>query len=160
MVIPSDKDFSLYFDKTLRFLSFRPRSEQEIKEYLLRKSCSLELIEEIIAKLKHLNFINNEEFARSWIQSRTGFRPEGRALILMELRKKGISKEIIDKVFPEERPVSQENMLAEKLALKKLERIKSLPYLEQKKKLYNALSQRGFSFDIVSKTVDKLLKKE
>ena len=47
-----------------------------------------------------------------------------------------ISKEIIDKVFPEERLAVQENMLAEKLVFKKLERIKSLPYLEQKKKLY------------------------
>lgn len=153
-------DFPIYFDKVLTFLSFRSRSELEIKEYLLRKSCSLELIEEIIAKLKHLNFINDEEFARSWIQSRTGFRPEGRALILMELRKKGISKDIIDKVFPEERPASQENMLAEKLALKKLERIKNLPFLEQKKKLYSFLSQKGFSFDVIFTIVDKLLKKE
>ncbi len=153
-------DFIIIFDKVLKFLSFRSRSELEIKEYLLRKSCSLELIEEIIAKLKHLNFINDEEFARSWIQSRTGFRPEGRALILMELRKKGISKDILDKVFPEERPASQENMLAEKLALKKLERIKNLPFLEQKKKLYSSLSQKGFSFDVIFTIVDKLLKKE
>lgn len=155
-----NEDFSEIFDKVLKFLSFRPRSEQEIREYLLRKACSLEMIEEITAKLKRLNFLNDEDFARFWIQSRTGFRPEGRSLVLMELRKKGIAKEIIDKVFPEERLSSQEGMLAEKLARKKLERVKSLPLLEQKKKLYGTLSQRGFSFEVISATVDKLLKKE
>ena len=155
-----ESEFSLVFDKVLRFLSFRPRSEFEINEYMLRKEVGGETREMVLEKLKNLNLIDDEAFARQWIEFRTHGRPEGKTLIKMELRRKGVDKEIIDKLLSEERGSASEKILAEKYGRAKLKRFKNLPALEAKRKLYSALMMRGFSGETVREVIDKLLKKE
>jgi len=59
----------------------------------------------------------------------------------------------------ENRSTTADALLAEKVALKKLERLKNLPTLEIKKKLFSSLAQKGFSFAVIEETVAKLLKK-
>jgi regulatory protein len=94
------------------------------------------------------------------LASRTHFRPEGRSLVKKELRKKGIKREIIDQLLQEERGSATEEMLAEKYARKKMERLKSLPVLVAKRRLFSALLMRGFDNEIAKTVVDKLLERE
>lgn len=153
-------DFGLYFDKVLKFLSFRSRSEYEINFYMLRKGWGEEIRNKILAKLKSLQLINDEEFAKQWIDHRTHGRPEGISLVKMELRRKGVDKEIIEKLLSEERGSEQETILAEKYGRGKMEKLKNLPVFEAKRKLYSALTMRGFNGGTVGKVIDKLLGKE
>lgn len=153
-------DISSYFDKVLNFLSFRSRSEFEINEYMLRKGWGEEIRKEILEKLKDLQLIDDKAFAQQWLASRSYNRPKGRSLVKMELQRKGVDKEIIDELLTEERGSASEEILAEKYGRKKLARLKNLPILETKRKLYSALLMRGFSREIVGETVAKLLKKE
>jgi len=156
----TSEDIRFKFDKVLKFLSFRARSEFEINEYMLRKGWGEETRKKISDKLKALQLLDDEAFARQWVESRTRGRPEGSALIKIELRRKGIDKEIIEKVLSGSRGSASEKMLAEKYGRAKLERIKNAPFLEVKKKLYSALTMRGFGGETVREVVDKLLKKE
>jgi len=160
MIVTSDENISSFFDKVLKFLSFRPRSEFEINEYMLRKGWNEETRKKIMEKLKNLQLIDDEAFARQWLASRTHFRPEGRSLVKKELRKKGIKREIIDQLLQEERGSATEEMLAEKYARKKMERLKSLPVLVAKRRLFSALLMRGFDNEIAKTVVDKLLERE
>jgi len=160
MIVTSDENISSFFDKVLKFLSFRPRSEFEINEYMLRKGWDEETRKKIMEKLKNLQLIDDEAFARQWLASRTHFRPEGRSLVKKELRKKGIKREIIDQLLQEERGSATEEMLAEKYARKKMERLKSLPVLVAKRRLFSALLMRGFDNEIAKTVVDKLLERE
>jgi len=160
MIVTSDENISSFFDKVLKFLSFRPRSEFEINEYMLRKGWDEETRKKIMEKLKNLQLIDDEAFARQWLASRTHFRPEGRSLVKKELRKKGIKREIIDQLLQEERSSATEEMLAEKYARKKMERLKSLPVLVAKRRLFSALLMRGFDNEIAKTVVDKLLERE
>lgn len=155
-------DVSSCFDKVLKFLSYRFRSEFEIKEYILRKGWDEETRNAILEKLKRLKFINDEEFARQWLASRSRSRPKGRSLVKMELLKKGVDKEIINELLSEERKVIAEESLAEEYGQKKLARLirSASSGLEIKRKLYSALAMRGFSAEIVGRVVDKLCKRE
>lgn len=153
-------EFSSIFDKVLKFLSFRPRSEFEVKQYLVRKGVGEETIKFVLEKLKKLKFLDDRAFTKWWIEQRSAVKPEGGRLVKMELKIKGIPSELIDEFLSEQRSAENEAVLAEKLALKKWEKIKDLPACEVKRKLFLTLSQRGFSFEVIGETVDKLLKKE
>lgn len=153
-------DFALYFNKVLNFLSYRARSEYEISYYMLRKSWPEEIQKNIIDKLKLLKLINDEDFARQWIASKSSFHPEGKTLLKIELRKKGIDKETIERLLSEERSNTTEEVLAEKIARQRLEKLKNLDLKQKKEKLYGFLGRRGFSSGLAVKIIDKLLKKE
>jgi regulatory protein len=154
-----ESEFALVFDKVLNFLSFRPRSEFEINEYLLRKNVGEETRKMVRQKLKALKLIDDEVFARWWIEQRSVFRPSGARLVKYELRRKGVAEEIISPLLAEARPKAVDALLAEKLIQKKLGRWKDLPEKEVKQKLYAGLAQKGFSFEVIEEAVDKLLKK-
>lgn len=153
-------DFSLIFDKVLKFLAVRPRSEFEIDEYMLQKGWGEKTRNMVLEKLRDLKLTDDEAFARWWIEQRSDIRPEGRSLLKFELRRKGVQRELIDELLAESRSETVDELLAEKIAKKKLERIKSLPFFEIKKKLFSVLRLRGFSVGVINTVVDKLLKKE
>ena len=92
-------DFEKFYNSALRFLSFRPRSENEVRDNLLEKKAVQEIIEKIILKLKEHNFINDLEFAKHWIESRIRFKPRSSRLIQMELKQKGIAQDLIDNLI-------------------------------------------------------------
>ena len=91
-------DFGINLNRTLRFLSFRPRSEKEIADFLKKKQVDSHNAQKIIDKLKEHKFLNDEEFASWWMEQRTMIKPRAIRVIKMELKQKGISKEIIEKI--------------------------------------------------------------
>jgi len=154
-----ESELALVFDKVLKFLSFRPRSEFEIKEYLLKKNVGEETRKLVIVKLKQLKLIDDEAFARWWLEQRSVFRPTGARLVKYELRRKGVAEETVSSLLAETRPRAADALLAEKLIQKKLARLKNLPEKELKQKLYASLSQKGFAFEVIEEAVAKILKK-
>lgn len=154
-------------DQALRFLSYRPRSEKEIKDYLAKKIARSEnikfalalespLIDKIIYKLSRYGYLNDHEFARWWFDSRMQRSPRGPAFIKAELVKKGIDKEIIENVLDRS---PDQVALAKKAVAKKLKRWQVLPLLVFKKKVYSYLLGRGFDFDTVKEAFAFLAKK-
>ena len=141
-----DEVFDRYYNLTLRFLSFRPRSEKEVKDYLekkFRKSPNENLVSLILKKLKEKNFLNDLEFAKWWIEN----RKKGIRLIKLELFGKGISKETIEEACSMFDIVGKENRLLEKLIDKK----KNLTY----EKLIAYLLRRGFDYDTIRGALKK-----
>lgn len=154
-----ESDFSLNFDRVLKFLSFRPRSEFEINEYLLKKGVGEETRKMVLEKLVQFKLLDDEAFAKWWLDQRSGSRPKGSRLVKFELQRKGIKKEIVDSLMAENRSPTTDAFLAEKVAKKRLERLKNLPTLEIKKKLFSSLAQKGFSYEVIEETIAKLVKK-
>lgn len=152
-------EFALVFDKTLKFLSYRPRSEQEIKQYFLRKEIGEETAGLVLKKLRDLKLLDDQAFAVWWVEQRSVGQPKGSGFIRQELRQKGVAKDIAETALKDSRPGETEAMLAEKIALKKAARWLDLPVLEVKKKLYAALAQKGFSYPVIKDTVAKILEK-
>lgn len=158
-----------YYNLTLRFLSYRPRSEKEVYEYLKKKTKKLAttestekstetlretLIARIMQRLIELKFIDDREFAKSWIEQRTKFKQKPLWVIESELRQKGINKDLIDEVlssFEQVKNVDIES--AKKLAEKKLDFYRGLPPKKRYEKVTSYLLRKGFNYDIVKKVL-------
>lgn len=154
------------WEKALKFLSFRPRSEKEIRHYLVKKKVDEEEIRWVMDKLKEQGYINDEEFARWWIEQRQTFRPKGWRVLKQELRQKGVSQAIIEGIGnPFAGQAGQESGISElemarRLAQKKYARFQNLPREKLFQKMGQSLLRRGFTWETVKKTIDEILKKE
>jgi len=136
-------------------LKFRPRSEKEIYQRLKKKKFDDRIIKETIAFLKDKDFINDNYFAKAWVESRLK-RPLGLRRIKQELRIKGIGKEIIDSQIDEiKKNYSEEDIVAE-IARERFNRLKNIEPEKAKRRLYAYLLRRGFSPEIVIDVINKL----
>lgn len=90
--IMGESEFGKKLNSALNFLSYRPRSEFEIRQMFRRKKMAD--IEEVIEKLKKLGQINDDEFAKWFIDQRQTFRPKGKRVVEMELRRLGVKSKV------------------------------------------------------------------
>ena len=142
--------FDRYYNLALRFLSYRPRSEKEVYDYLKGKvhkskgKLSEKIIAQIMSRLAELDFVDDSTFVRWWIEN----RKKGGRLIKLELLQKGISKETIEEALLKFDIAKKENDLIKKFIEKK----KSLPY----EKLVAYLLRRGFDYETIKKALKQL----
>ena len=144
-------EFQKTLDKLLRFATLRPRSKKEVKDYFKRKKVHESLYEELTNRLNRLELINDEEFAKWWIDQRQNFKPKPIRVLKLELRQKGIGKETIDKTL-EETKVDEEKM-AKELSEKKSYKWKNLPPREARQKMSQYLAGKGFGWEVIEKAV-------
>jgi regulatory protein len=144
-------EFQKTLDKLLRFATLRPRSEKEIKDYFRRKKVHESMHSQLFDRLNHLELIDDEKFAKWWVEQRQAFRPKPKRILNNELRMKGIGSEVIKKVLGEEE-IDEEKM-ARELLEKKMYRWKNLEGFVLKQKMSQFLAQKGFSWEIVEKVV-------
>lgn len=157
------------YDKTVQFLSYRPRSEKEIRDNLLQKLKKVDKgeeekqsfaksIDEVIGKLEKLSLINDKDFAIWWVEQRTKFKKASPRIIKTELYKKGIDKEIIEEVLTETE--IDPFLLAQEAAKKKISSYQSLEVRLFKEKMGRYLAAKGFDWEVVKRVVDTLIKEE
>ncbi|MBM7582472.1 regulatory protein [Caldicoprobacter guelmensis] len=143
------------YQKALKYLGFRARTQKEVDEYLKRKGFGEEVIEKAIEKLKEYGFIDDRAFALSWINSRMRNNPKGRAVIAFELRQKGVEGGIIDEVMASI-PNKQEEEVANRLAQKYYDKYKEMDEGERVHKTVQALARRGFDWELIHKIMNRL----
>lgn len=158
-------EYQLLIDKALKFLSFRPRTKKEmiskLQQLVIKRGIPQAILDKVILDLEQKNLINDKEFATWWINQRDTFRPKGRKLIKIELRNKGIEKEIIDEVLEEEEnPKSHEFEMALTLAQKRISRLSSYSKEKVEEKITALLLRRGFNWEVVHKVIDTITKKD
>ena len=99
------KDESAYgkwFDRTLNLLSFRLRSEWELRDYLRRKDCPPEITDKILNKLNINGYVNDEQFAKRWVENRRLLKSTSKRRLSQELRQKRIDQSIIDQALADD----------------------------------------------------------
>lgn len=154
-------DTNKIYDYVLKFYSIRPRSKKELLDWFKRKNVEQETQETITQKLEHLNLINDEEFARWWVEQRTNYRHSGFRLIKMELRQKGVSDEIISGIESRVSSISELES-ARKIVEKKLKTfiLSEVEGPNPRNTLTGLLARRGFSWETIKTVVDEVFKKE
>ena len=147
-----------YLNIALRFLFFFSRSEKEVRDNLLKKNAPYEIIEQIISWLLDHKFIDDEEFARRFIEQRIKLRPRGMRVIKMELRQKGISQEIIEEITAKnEGEEDNELAMAKRIVEKKIIKYKGLEKRDIYQKLGSHLASKGFNWDIIKQSIDSCI---
>lgn len=133
-----------------RFLNYKPRSESEIRKKLKEKKLSPSSIEKVIASLKDLNFLNDEQYAGMYLEEKLRNKPQGKRMISMKLAEKGISKNIIEKTIGEKYSEETETKKALILLNKYKKKVKAKTQAEKKQKCFRYLLSKGFEYDIIS----------
>ena len=144
--------FQQALDRALRFLSARPRSEQEVRRRLAEQRVTPEVCEAVLERLRQLGLVDDEAFARYWAANRERFNPRGAFALRAERVQKGVPPAITATVNAE----VDEQHTAEVAARRRLARWSRLDRETFRRRLGAYLTRRGFSYEVASQTVDRL----
>ena len=139
-------------DAAYYYLSYRPRSEGEIKQWLHKRGFADEVAEKAIAKLREQNLSDDFAFAQFWKDNRLSFRPKSRRLIKKELRDKKVAAEIIEQVTED----MDDEEIAYKLGAGRLPSLAHLDYPAFYRRLSSYLAYRGFNYEVIKHTAARL----
>jgi regulatory protein len=149
-------DLEKFYNKALRFLSFRPRSEKEVRENLKKKKASESIVELVIRKLKEQKFLDDKEFTNWWIEQRTLIKLKPKRVIKMELKQKGIDDELIDELLEKVSLHVPDLEKAKRIVEKKIQKYKSSEPFKTKEKLGRYLASKGFDYDTIKEALKDL----
>ncbi len=139
----------------LNYLSYRMRSEKEVKDYLLKKEIPEEAFPSIFEKLHRYGYVNDLEFAIAFVRTKINAGGKGPFVIGQELKQKGVNKTMVDKAL-EEYSYEQQLELAMKLAEKKASKLKKSSATEQRQKVNQELRAKGFDRDIIQEVMQQI----
>jgi regulatory protein len=142
-------------ERAINYLSFRPRSQAEVRRYLLKKATPPQIIEAVLARLQHLDYVNDRAFASFWQENRQQFSPRGSQALRNELRMKGVDREIINETVSDE----QDEELARRAADRKAQTLLQMPEMDYstfRNRLGGFLVRRGFAYAVVARVVRTL----
>ncbi|MBI2953260.1 MAG: RecX family transcriptional regulator [Chloroflexi bacterium] len=150
-------EFQKAMDSALRFLSYRPRSEKEVRQNLARKGFSESFVAKIVARLTDLRLIDDEAFARFWVQNREEHSPRSHRALRFELRAKGVDSDVLEEAI-EDTADQESSALA--AARKKLRALKNLEYNDFRQRLGGYLGRRGYDYETTKSVVNTLWREQ
>jgi regulatory protein len=140
------------FQQAMLFLSYRARSESEIRQNLRKHEIPDPVIEQTLERLRQDGLANDNQFAQAWVENRSTFRPRSRRMMAMELRQKGLNAEAVSSAVAN----VDDEALAYEAAQKRVARYKGLEWNEFRKKLSDFLARRGFSYSVIAPVVTRM----
>lgn len=140
------------FQQALLFLSYRARSEAEIRTNLRKHEIPEAVMEQTLERLRQDGLANDNQFAQAWVENRSTFRPRSRRLMAMELRQKGLDDEAIESAVE----TVDDEASAYAAAQKRSGRLKGLEWVDFRKKLSGFLARRGFSYSVIAPVVTRI----
>ena len=138
--------------QAMLFLSYRARSESEIRQNLRKHEIPESVIDLTLERLRQDGLANDNEFAQTWVENRSTFRPRSRRMLAMELRQKGLDDESMDSALKN----VDDEPLAYEAAKKRANRFEDLEWSEFRKKLSEFLARRGFSYVVIAPVVSRI----
>lgn len=145
-------DYQSCYDAAARYLSYRPRSEYEMRRQLTKHHFNDDCIEAVILKLKEQGLVDNNAFARFWRDNRQSFSPRGQYLIRLELKQKGVPGEIIEQVVS----TIDDDDSAYRAAKSRAHSLKVSDYQDFRHRLGAYLKRRGFGYGVINRTIERL----
>jgi regulatory protein len=149
-----DDTYQKALDSAFNYLSFRPRSDREVRRNLAKKHYEPDVIDHVLARLRELQLVDDKAFAEFWQENRLRCSPRGPRAIKAELYAKGVAPNIIEGVLTTNS--EEEEQTAYMAAAKKTRALKGLDHKAFRQRLSGYLLRRGFSYDTVA-TVSKRL---
>jgi len=136
--------------RALNLLSHSMHSQANLKLKLFKRGFEEEAVETALKRVNELGYIDDAKYAEAWVLSRIARHPEGRLLLLSNLIKKGINRELaqstIDRLYSREKELEG----AQKI-LAKLTKGKTIT----REMLFSKLYRKGFSYEIIRAVLEE-----
>ena len=141
----------------LRLLSFKPRSVEELRRRLARKNHSSEITEEVLSLLQAQGLLNDEKFARLFANARIYTRPTGKGQLAFDLKKKGLSRPLVDETIRNLRDYDEKKIVRD-LVYTRFQKMTGVSKEKKKLRIYGFLKRRGFDNDVIFATLSDLFR--
>ncbi len=142
---------------SIRFLSYRPRTEWEMTNKLQNKSYQTGIVDKTMQWLKDNKLIDDREFCLMWIKDRINNKPMGKLKLKKDLYNKGIDTELIENTIHSFFEKDKDELeLAYQLIDKKKDSFQSKNIPLEPKKVISLLKSRGFSYQIIHHIYNEL----
>ena len=133
-------------EAALRLLAHRPRAERELAERLRRRGFPAATVEAEVARLRRAGLLDDERFARAWVESRAG---RGRLLLRRELLARGVPAALAGEAVAA--VDDRETALA--LARRRAPRLAGLEFRQFRARLGGFLARRGIAHEEIDEAV-------
>jgi len=149
------------FNRAIKLLTVKPRSEAELRERLLRgRNANKAVVETVIARLREYGYLNDQRFAYSYASLKVKQRPLGRRRLQRDLKLKKVAGSIADEALELVYAETPEEQLLD-AAIEKRIRLRGRPTNRlEAKSLFDHLLRQGFPFELVSEKVRSVSRAE
>jgi regulatory protein len=145
-------DVEQVYERALKFLAPRPRSEDEVRRRLKQRAVEPGIVDSVVERLRRAGLLDDQAFANYWVENRASFRPRSRRALRAELRQKGLSEEAVRAALE----TADDSSTASTVAAQRARRLAGLPRDEFRRKLGEFLARRGFGYDVIEPVVNRL----
>ena len=155
--VDPEKSRSRTLQRAVKLLAAKPRSVAELRERLLEKEWTDEAAADYaVAKLTEYGYLDDEQFALSFAQSRVRQKPVGRQRLARDLKNKKLDPETAEQALEKAFEETPEAKLIDEAVARRV-RLRGRPRTrEESKSLFDHLLRRGFSIDLVINKVRAL----
>lgn len=153
-----ESSFGKVYARALEYCMMRPHSAKEVKDYLYRKTrerrtktgemrpgVSTEVTTRVFDRLLEKGYVNDESFARYWVENRSQAKGVSRRKLQLELRAKGVEAGVIERQLAES--VRSDDDEIQKVIAKK-QRL-----YPDRQKFMQYLMRQGFSYDSITRAL-------
>ena len=145
-------DAEMAYERALRFLAPRPRSEAEVRRRLKQQKIVPALIDGVIERLRTAGLLDDQAFANYWVDNRAAFRPRSERALRAELRQKGLPDDAVRAALSE----TDDSSAAYAVAARRARRLAGLEYTDFRRRLGDFLARRGFNYDTIEPVVERV----
>jgi regulatory protein len=138
-------------ETALRLLAMGPRSENDLRTRLRRRTLRASAVEAAITRMRELGYLNDAVYARSYVEARQAGTPRSKRALVFELSRRGVDRELAS--------VAVEGLsdadAAYAAAQRRLRALEGLDRQAFSRRLGNFLASRGFSYGVARTTIDR-----
>lgn len=141
----------------LRYISYRMRSEGEVRRRLRKENVPSETITEVVEQLRRIGVINDLAFAKAFGRDAALGRKWGPHRIARGLRQAGVSEADISEALDDVRHTLEDEDVLMSIAKKRWGQLARIgDPQKRKKRLYDYLARRGFDFTDIRRVLDEI----
>jgi regulatory protein len=145
------------FDYAMKTLERRLHSKMELRRKLARREYEPQMIEDVLADLERLGYVDDARFAVTKATSAAKYKHHGQRRAQVELMKAGVDDATARKAIEDVYEPHDSLGVARSLAQKQAPRLRKLDPAVARRRLAGMLARRGFDYDTIRPVIDEVL---
>jgi regulatory protein len=143
----------------LRLLTLAPRTRAQLADALRRRDVPEDVADTVLGRFTDVGLIDDEAFARAWVESRHIGRGLARRALAAELRRRGVADETVNEAVASIDPEVEENA-ARALIARRVTATRGQDPARRMRRLVGVLARKGYPPGLAYRVVKEVLESE